>query len=181
MFTRENGAPSGQNAAVPAVVKAFRLLGVVSESPEALGVSELARRLGMGKSTVYGLVTTLRDVGALEADSGAKRYRIGRGLTALAMRSVGGKDVRAAARPHLERLAATTQQTSCYRPEVPYFTTLTVNGYDGMSACTGAITDARSAGARPSNSVTIGISELRITWTQMTRLSGRPLAKAVRT
>ena len=112
MFTRENGAPSGQNAAVPAVVKAFRLLGVVSESPEALGVSELARRLGMGKSTVYGLVTTLRDVGALEADSGAKRYRIGRGLTALAMRSVGGKDVRAAARPHLERLAATTQQTS---------------------------------------------------------------------
>ncbi|TMC68995.1 MAG: hypothetical protein E6J13_12860, partial [Chloroflexi bacterium] len=35
---------------------------------------------------------------------------------------------------------ATTQRTSCYRPEAPYFTTLTVNAYDGMTACPGADT-----------------------------------------
>ena len=36
---------------------------------------------------------------------------------------------------------ATTQQTSCYRPEVPYSGTLApLDGYTGMSACTGATT-----------------------------------------
>ena len=112
MFTRENGRRSGANAAVPAVLKAFRLLDILSASPEPLGVSELARRLDMGKSTVYGLVMTLQDVGAVEPADGAKRYRIGRALTSLAMRSVGRQDIRAAARPHLERLAAATEQTA---------------------------------------------------------------------
>ncbi|HEY7994527.1 MAG TPA: IclR family transcriptional regulator [Candidatus Eremiobacteraceae bacterium] len=112
MFTLENGRRTRANASVPAVLKAFRLLDILSESQEPLGVSELARRLEMGKSTVYGLVTTLHDVGAIEAADGAKRYRIGRGLTALAMRSVARQDVRSAARPHLERLAAETEQTT---------------------------------------------------------------------
>src|SRR5438045_2724586 len=36
---------------------------------------------------------------------------------------------------------ATTQRTSCYTPEVPYFTSLAPsNGYDGMTACPGANT-----------------------------------------
>jgi IclR family KDG regulon transcriptional repressor len=112
MFTLENGRRARANASVPAVLKAFRLLDILSESPDPLGVSELARRLEMGKSTVYGLVTTLQDVGAIEAADGAKRYRIGRGLTALAMRSMARQDVRSAARPHLERLAAQTEQTA---------------------------------------------------------------------
>src|SRR5437870_13268202 len=36
---------------------------------------------------------------------------------------------------------ATTQRTSCYTPEVPFFTSLApANGYDGMTKCTGANT-----------------------------------------
>ena len=36
---------------------------------------------------------------------------------------------------------ATTQRTSCYTPEVPFFTSLApVNAYDGMTVCTGANT-----------------------------------------
>src|SRR2546430_5989911 len=36
---------------------------------------------------------------------------------------------------------ATTQRTSCFTPEVPFFTSLApVNGYDGMMECTGADT-----------------------------------------
>src|SRR5438094_10282497 len=37
---------------------------------------------------------------------------------------------------------ATTQQTSCYRPEVPFFTVGEARGYTGMSACPGATTTA---------------------------------------
>jgi DNA-binding IclR family transcriptional regulator len=112
MFTRENAETHQSNAMVPAVAKAFRLLDLLSASTEPLGVSELARRLGMGKSTVYGLVTTLQSLGAVEAADGAKRYRIGRGLHTLAMRSAGRQDLRSVARPCLERLAAQTDQTS---------------------------------------------------------------------
>jgi IclR family transcriptional regulator, KDG regulon repressor len=112
MFPPENGHADRQNGQVPAVAKAFRLLDLLSTSEEPLGVSELSRRLGMGKSTIHGLITTLRSFGAVEPVDGAKRYRVGRGLHALAMRSAGRVDLRAIARPSLERLAAQTEQSS---------------------------------------------------------------------
>jgi hypothetical protein len=43
---------------------------------------------------------------------------------------------------------ATTQRTSCFRPEVPYFGNLgPVDGYSGMSACNGAATTGEDIGA----------------------------------
>jgi DNA-binding IclR family transcriptional regulator len=112
MFMIENDRERRTNGRVPAVAKAFRLLDLLSRSPEALGVSELARQLGMGKSTIHGLVVTLEAYGAVEAVDGSKRYQIGRGLHALAMRNAGKADLRDLARPSLERLAAETEQTS---------------------------------------------------------------------
>src|SRR5579864_1483465 len=112
MFTPENGAPRPPNGRVPAVAKAFRLLDLLSTSSEPLGVSELARRLGMGKSTIHGLVNTLQEFGAVETVEATKRYRIGRGLHVLAMRAAGRIDLRELARPSLERLAQQTEQTS---------------------------------------------------------------------
>jgi IclR family transcriptional regulator, KDG regulon repressor len=112
MFTVENDQARRTNGHVPAIAKAFRLLDLLSRSPEPLGVSELARRLGLGKSTIHGLVTTLQAFGVIEPADGAKRYRIGRGLHVLAMRGGGKTDLRDAARPALERLAARTEQTS---------------------------------------------------------------------
>ena len=79
---------------------------------EPLGVSELARRLGMGKSTVHGLLKTLDALGMIDVDEGGRRYRIGRGLHALASRSTGGVDLRALARSRLETLAGSTGQTA---------------------------------------------------------------------
>ena len=113
----ENGVPElgelqERTTLVPAVDKAFRLLAALSESAEPLGVSQLSRTLGLGKSTVHGLVTTLERLGIIESPLGAKRYRLGPGLFALASRSAGQRDLRDIARPALERLAAVTEQTS---------------------------------------------------------------------
>ena len=45
---------------------------------------------------------------------------------------------------------ATTQKTSCYRPEVPYFTSDGPNdGYSGMSACNGAADTGEAIGTTP--------------------------------
>jgi DNA-binding IclR family transcriptional regulator len=124
MFMPQNGSASPANgeveatleqerpALVPAVDKAFRLLAALSESAEPLGVSQLARTLGLGKSTVHGLVTTLEALGIVETPNGAKRYRLGPGLYALGSRSAGQRDLRDIARPGLERLATVTEQTS---------------------------------------------------------------------
>lgn len=131
MFKLENGQSNltngtvdiGDNAAglhveearpalVPAVDKAFRLIAALGDSSEPLGVSQLSRTLGLGKSTVHGLVTTLETLGIIESPNGAKRYRLGPGLFSLASRSAGQRDLRNIARPALERLAATTEQTS---------------------------------------------------------------------
>ena len=118
MFNRENGEPASSNdsrserALVPAVAKAFKVLEALSDSGEPLGVSELARRLGMGKSTVHGLLTTLDTLGIIDAANGGRRYRIGRGLHALASRSTGSIDLRTTARSRLESLAGTTGQTA---------------------------------------------------------------------
>lgn len=109
MFPPQNGKP--RVARVPAVYKAFKLLETVSMSDRPLGVSELARRLQMGKSTVHGLVTTLEALGVLEA-VGAKRYALGPRLNALIARSGNQADLRQVARPGLERLASNTELTS---------------------------------------------------------------------
>jgi len=45
---------------------------------------------------------------------------------------------------------ATTQKTSCYRPEVPYFGNLgPANGYSGMTACAGTATTREDTGLTP--------------------------------
>ena len=56
----------------------------------------------------------------------------------------------------VKNVLATNQRASCYTPEVPYFTSLApANGYDGMTACTGANTGedlgpyATQAGSNP--------------------------------
>src|SRR5437899_5033834 len=47
---------------------------------------------------------------------------------------------RSYARHRVTNIFATTQQTSCYRPEVPFFTVGEARGYTGMTACPGATT-----------------------------------------
>ena len=44
---------------------------------------------------------------------------------------------------------ATTQLVSCYRPEVPFFTTGVARGYTGMQACPGATTHENTGGSGP--------------------------------
>src|SRR5260370_19976860 len=52
-----------------------------------------------------------------------------------------------AAKNNVTNVFATTQRTSCYRPEVPYFGNLgPANGYSGMSACGDASTTGEDIG-----------------------------------
>lgn len=72
---------TGQDSATPGglstVRNAARLLKVFRSREADLGVTELARRLGLGKSTVHRLLTTLVAEGLIEQDPRTGGYRLG--------------------------------------------------------------------------------------------------------
>ena len=59
------------------VRNAARLLKVFLSREESIGVSELGRRLGLGKSSVHRLLTTLCSEGLIEQDPATGGYRLG--------------------------------------------------------------------------------------------------------
>ena len=67
----------------PAVHKAFQLLRLVAETPDAMGITRLSAALGFSKSTTHGLVHALIGEGALNWTRGGKRVCIGPGIVAL--------------------------------------------------------------------------------------------------
>lgn len=66
---------------------------------EQLGVSDLARRLGIAKSTTHRLLSTLRSRGFIEQDASSGRYRLGLHLFELGHLAQVRHPLRDAARP----------------------------------------------------------------------------------
>jgi len=101
MLSKYTGV-SGYQA--PAVQKAFQLLKLVAVSRKGLGVSDLARQLGFGKSTTHGLVQALIKSGALAESPRRKTYFLGPTLVELAFRSWNYLRVSEQAQPVLDDL-----------------------------------------------------------------------------
>ena len=58
----------------------MRLLKAFSEDEVEIGISALAKRLGIAKSTAHRLAVTLVAEGMLEQDRDSGKYRLGVGL-----------------------------------------------------------------------------------------------------
>ena len=92
---------------------ALRVLSVLSAfgGPErSLGVTELARRLGMNKNMVHRALTTLATEGYVTRDPSGARYQFGYRVLMLAGED-DEFDIRALARPVLEELHALTGES----------------------------------------------------------------------
>ena len=90
---------------VQSIERAFLLLRYLALGP--LGVTELAERTDLPKSTVARLLTALETEGAVEQDETGGVYRLGPGLVDIAGRVTPGRNLIAAARPYLLELAET--------------------------------------------------------------------------
>lgn len=66
-----------RGAGLSSVRNAARLLCAFTPADRDLGVSELASRLGLGKSSVHRLLSTLALEGLIERDATSGRYRLG--------------------------------------------------------------------------------------------------------
>ena len=92
------------------VGRAFRLLDLLSLSEEGLTLSDLARALGMSKSSVHGLLKTLESNSAVE-QSDERRYVLGPRIYDLAQAYGQRPDLRRFALPAMRRLATSIGQT----------------------------------------------------------------------
>jgi IclR family transcriptional regulator, acetate operon repressor len=75
------------------------------------GVSEIARELGIHKSTAYRLLATLERRGLVEQHDQTQQYRLGFALVAMAGSVRSSLDLVRAARPACDRLARTCHET----------------------------------------------------------------------
>lgn len=100
-----------QQAVVQSIERAFDVLGALGAGP--LGVTGIAERVGLPKSTVARLLATLVAQGAVEQVPGATHYRIGERLVSLAAAATHpSPSLIGIARPHLVSLAAATDESA---------------------------------------------------------------------
>jgi len=97
-------------AGVQSVQRAFKILEALAVSPA--GVSDVARRVDLPKSTVARLLATLEEVAAVERGADGMTYRVGPALRGLAASIDGSLGLLEMVRPTLARLAEATKETA---------------------------------------------------------------------
>jgi len=93
------------------VAAAIKLLKAFTEDETEFGISGLAKRLGLAKSTIHRLTTTLVADGLLEQDPQSGKYRLGIALFRLGALVRRRMDVSNEARPFLFDLRKKTNET----------------------------------------------------------------------
>lgn len=111
MEIAEDEAPTSGSASMSSVEKALRLLDVFSPQRTHLGVSEIARRAHVAKSTTFRLLTVLADNGILQRTG--TEYSLGPRIADLAdlVPGRGRRDLRDVALPFLQDLYERSRET----------------------------------------------------------------------
>ena len=92
--------------------RGLAILQAFTPDRPALGISELARDLGLTRSTTHRYVATLAALGYLQQDEPTRKYRLGPRVLDLGFSVLGSLDIREIAAPHLRRLTEATGHTS---------------------------------------------------------------------
>jgi len=93
----------------PSVKKAFAILSAISSSKDGMGVSDLAKKLKMAKSTVHGMTSALEELGAVMRYPLTKKYKLGFALLEIGRSAYSQIDLQTSARPVTEDLMEKTQ------------------------------------------------------------------------
>lgn len=96
---------------VQAVDKALDILSCFTISEPEFGVTELAKRLGLYKSSVFRILKTLEQRGFVVQDAKTQKYRLGFKLFDLGTAVISGLEVRTVAVPLMQELCSRTKET----------------------------------------------------------------------
>ena len=94
------------------VSRAVALLKAFTDAQPERGLTELARAVGLNKTTVYRLLKALESEGMLARSPATDAYRLGPEIIALGARALRSNDLRRASRVELEALAHQTGETA---------------------------------------------------------------------
>lgn len=106
---------------VPGLERGLRLLSHFSRQDRTLSAPEFARRMGLPRSTVFRLLTTLEALGFIERTEGGRSYRLGMAVLSLGFEYLASLELTELGSPLLQRL----------RDEIGYSCNLVVR--DGRS------------------------------------------------
>lgn len=95
------------------------VLLLFNDGPSALGVTQIARELGLSKAVVHRILRTLADKGMLVSDPGSRGYRLGPAASTLGTRALQDSDLRAAAIDRIHELRDATGETATLTAMVP--------------------------------------------------------------
>ncbi|MGH2443349.1 MAG: IclR family transcriptional regulator [Chloroflexota bacterium] len=110
-FSERNGSDTAST--VPSIGRAASILDEVSRAGAPIGISELARRTGLGKSTIHGLATALTASGLLRRHEGTTNLLLGPKLAELGARA-GDQILLSTAGAAVQALSATTCETTLF-------------------------------------------------------------------
>ncbi len=88
------------------------VLLLFTDAREPLGVSEIARRLGLSKAVVYRILRSLESRGLVGFDASERRYRLGPAAAVIGAWALRDSSLRSAALPVLRRLQEETGETA---------------------------------------------------------------------
>lgn len=89
---------------VPGLERGLKLMEDLARRGRPAGLSELARSLGVNRSTAYRLACTLEGMGYVTREAGGKGYRLGPRVLTLGFTYLSSLELVDLARPHLEKL-----------------------------------------------------------------------------
>lgn len=104
-------APRRQHSTLSSVRNAARLLKEFGKGDREIGVTELSRRLGIGKSTAHRLLNTLAEERLLEQDPDTGAYRLGLAIYELGASVSSHMDLHDACTPVIDQLRNLTRET----------------------------------------------------------------------
>jgi DNA-binding IclR family transcriptional regulator len=117
--TSEARAVEQAGQGTEAAARVADVLILFASGPPTLGVSAVARELGLSKAVVHRIMRTLADRMLISVDPGSRGYRLGPAAAALGARALRDSSLRAAGRPVIAELQRATGETTTLSEVVP--------------------------------------------------------------
>lgn len=95
---------------IKSVDRALTIIKIVSTQKDGFGVTELAEKMGLNKSSIFRILDTLREHGFIEQDMMTKKYRLGYQYLELSAKLLDSIDIRKEASPFLRQLEKSTNE-----------------------------------------------------------------------
>ena len=100
-----------KEAKVKSLYKAIQILLYFTEEVKELGVTELAEKSGLLKSTVSNIMSTYEVCGIVEQNPKTNKYKLGLKVLELSNRFYYNDDIRKIMRPYMEKIAEKVKET----------------------------------------------------------------------